>query len=64
VTREEFDKLKDVTDLRCAIFQREQDGVVMDVYGVWWMTGLLNGEPVKRQCFAGARILNEGDAGG
>lgn len=48
MTQDDLDKLKDVTELRCAIFQREEDGTVMDVNGVWWMTGMLNGEPVKR----------------
>lgn len=48
MTQDDLDKRKDVTALQCAIYQGEQDGMVEDVNGVWWLTGQLNGEPVKR----------------
>jgi hypothetical protein len=49
MTQDDLDKLKDVTELQCAIYQGEQDGMVQDIYGVWWLTGQLRGEPVKRR---------------
>ncbi len=48
MTQDELDKRKDVTALQCAIYQGEHDGMVQDIDGVWWLTGQLRGEPVKR----------------
>lgn len=56
MTQDDLDKLKDVTDLRCAIYQDEKDGMVEDVHGEWWLTGRLNGEAVKRRLDAGAEF--------
>lgn len=52
MTQDDLDKYKDVTALHCAIFQGEEDGMVQDIYGVWWLTGWLNGERVKRKRIA------------
>lgn len=32
-----------------ALYQREDDGVVMDANGIWWVTGWLNGVHVRRK---------------
>lgn len=49
MTQDDLDKLKDVTEVRCAIYQREEDGLVYDIHGERWLTGVLNGERVKRR---------------
>lgn len=45
----DLDKFRDITDHCCAIFQRDQDGAVQDIHGDWWMTGVFDGQLVKRR---------------
>lgn len=61
MTQVELDNLKDVTELRCAIFQREQDGIVEDIHGVRWLTGMLAGQPVKRRFDVGGEFLRRSE---
>lgn len=49
MTQDELDRIRDVTELNCAIFQREEDVAVTDAEGNWWLLGVLNGERVKRR---------------
>jgi hypothetical protein len=38
-----------LSDPVSALFQKPEDGVVMDANGQWWMTGWLHGEHVRRR---------------
>lgn len=49
MTQEDLDRMRDVTAERCALFQKEEDGAVEDIYGQWWMIGWIGDEHVKRK---------------